>query len=271
MSESLRALQQSFWALITAPTGVSDALAQQPTHAWLSFAIESGRASSVERLDVYANMYFYRLLDNLTADFPALAAVLGDVAFHNLITDYLHAFPSREPSARNVGKSLAPFLREHTPHEPWLSDLAALEWARLDVHDRADEPLLTRADLHAAAQRAFGELTLRLIVAHTQLLVTHAVEPLWRAARHGAPQYPPERSEHCVLIWRSADCSVHHRALDDTEAALLPQLKSALPFAELCAKLGAELDDEAAARCALSKLAAWTDAGLLVAPVSAAP
>ena len=264
MSESLRALQQSFWALITAPTGVSDALEQQPSHSWLPFAIASGRASSVERLDVYANMYFYRLLDNLTADFPALAAVLGDVAFHNLITDYLHAFPSREPSARNVGQWLAPFLCEHTAGEPWLSDLAALEWARIDVHDRADEPLLTQTDLQQAAQRAFGELTLKLIVAHTQLLISHAVEPLWRAARGGADPSRPERSEHCVLIWRSADCSVHHRALDAGEAALLPQLKSGLSFTDLCAKLRAELDDEAAAREALSKLAAWTQAGLLV-------
>jgi hypothetical protein len=264
MPESLRALQQAFWALITAPTGVSDALEQQPTHAWLPRAIASNRASPVERLDVYANMYFYRLLDNLTADFSALAELMGEVAFHNLITDYLHAFPSREPSARNVGQSLPQFLRAHTPREPWLSDLAALEWARIDVHDRADEPLLTHTDLQQAAQRAFGELTLKLIVAHTQLLVTYAVEPLWRAARDGAPQPRPERSEHWVLIWRSADCRVHHRALEPDEAALLAQLTSGQPFVELCAKLRAELDDEAAAQRALSKLSAWTDAGLLV-------
>ena len=69
------------------------------------------RLDPVQRLDIYANMYFWRLLDILRGDYSALVAVLGDDAFHNLVTDYLLACPSTHPSVRNVGARLADYPR----------------------------------------------------------------------------------------------------------------------------------------------------------------
>src|SRR4029077_19404566 len=90
------------------------------------------RASAIERLDVYANMYFFRILDALRGDYPKVLAVVGDDAFHNLATDYLQAHPSRHPSLRFVGAALPAFLRGHAlaGPRPWLPGLAPLEWAR---------------------------------------------------------------------------------------------------------------------------------------------
>ena len=48
-----------------------------------------GRLDPVQRLDIYANMYFWRLLDILRGDFSAVVAAVGEDAFHNLVTDYL--------------------------------------------------------------------------------------------------------------------------------------------------------------------------------------
>ena len=71
------------------------------------------RLSAEARVDIYANMYFYRILDALKEDFPATLAVLGDDNFHNLITGYLIEYPPTEPSISYCGNHLADYLRDH--------------------------------------------------------------------------------------------------------------------------------------------------------------
>src|SRR5260221_3412655 len=101
---TLAAVERQFFTLITAPEGLTQGLAtagQRPADLEQVTASDD-RASAVERLDVYANMYFYRIRDPLRDSFPATAAVVGEAGFHNLITDYLLAYPSRHPSLREV-------------------------------------------------------------------------------------------------------------------------------------------------------------------------
>ena len=85
------------------------------------------RLSAEARVDIYANMYFYRLLDALKEDFPATLAVLGDDNFHNLVTGYLLEYPPTEPSIYYCGQHLADYLRDHPMREgaPFIADLAS--------------------------------------------------------------------------------------------------------------------------------------------------
>jgi hypothetical protein len=249
---SLRALQETFWTLITAPDGV-------PEHPWTARTIASDQsASAQERLDVYANMYFFRLLENLSLDFPRVAALVGPTGFHNLITDYLAACPSRDPSVRNVGRALPTFLQDHQASPPWLADLAALEWARLDVADRTDIPLLTASELASAAAHGFATLRLELIEAHDTLPLRFAVEPIWREQQPEVQQQP-----RTLLVWRKPDCSIHHRSLDPDELRLFPKLRAGLSFIDLCAHLGRTQPAHQAARRALALTSSWTASALL--------
>ena len=70
----LAALQKLFHGLATAPEGVEPGLAQLGLTASDLSAVIAGdeRLSAIERLDIYANMYFFRLLDVLRDDFPKL-------------------------------------------------------------------------------------------------------------------------------------------------------------------------------------------------------
>jgi hypothetical protein len=227
----LRELQEEFWRAITLPEGPEAPLTHQ--------------RGDVERLEVYANMYFYRLRDVLAQDFPALSAVLGEARFHNLITDYLRAHPSRDPSVRNLGRALPAYL-----DGSWLADLAALEWARLDVFDRTDEPVLQVGDL--------TELTLQVIAAHEVVRVQYAIEPIWRARAGQEAAYAP----HSVLVWRRSD-GVHHRPLAPDEAALWPLLCDGVSFVELCGRIDLPLEE--AAHRAVQLLHSWSAAELLTA------
>lgn len=268
---SLESLQERLWGLIRAPRGVQAACREAGYDDLLATCIVGDeRGSAVNRLETYANMYFYRLHESLASDFPKLAAALDKVGFHNFVTDYLAACPSEHPSLRFLGRRLPTFLQEHheTKERPWLPDLAALEWARVDVFDREDEPVLTMADVTAHAAEEFARLHLSLRKAHQVVPVSHAVDDAWRELGSGAQ---PSRAaceirplEGALLVWRKQDLSVCHRPIDSLESVCLALLKDGIAFLELCAVLGRDFSNEEAAQRALQLLLGWTTSELLV-------
>jgi hypothetical protein len=267
---SLARLQARLFGLITAPESVEKTLASEGAAARDLEAIVVGdaRASAVERLDVYANMYFLRIRDVLADYFPKLRAVLGAAAFHDLVTDYLIAHPSTHPSLRNVGRALSAFIASQVAREPWHAELAALEWARLDVFDRADAAPLAREPLAALPPDAFADLALSLVPALEVVATRHAVEQTWRALEDGGPATgaPPAAAPgHGLLVWRRG-VVVHHRPLDGLEARALARLKGGCTFGALCADLGRDRADDEAAALAAGFLGRWLADELLLAP-----
>jgi hypothetical protein len=290
---SLAELQRRFFELITAAEGVAQELATRgiPPPELATMLVSDAKASAVERLDIYANMYFYRILDVLRSDYPKLLAVVGDGAFHNLATGYLLAHPSRHPSLRFVGAALPEYLARDAlaADRPWLTPLAALEWARVDVFDRADVALLTREALASLAPEAFASLALRLVPAHALVPAAYAVEETWRALEndddqrpdkhdhdddhdhdvdHDHPVVPPPRAEawHAILVWRRG-VVVQHRALEAAERGALELVRAGdATFGTLCSHLGAQLESEAeAAARAVQLLSQWLADELLAA------
>jgi hypothetical protein len=264
---TLAELQRRFFELVTGQQGVAKELAARriPEREVTDVIAGDARASAVERLDVYANMYFFRILDVLRADYPKLAAVLDGDAFHDLATDYLQAHPSRHPSLRFVGAALPGFLAAHraAARRPWLAELAALEWARVDVFDRADAAAVSREALAALAPEGFAELALAPVPACALVPAAWAVEDLWRALEagdgDGAPLPPPAPAPagHALLVWRRG-VTVHHRPVEAGERFALERLLARTTFGTLCADLGEVLGSEpAAAELAARCLAQW--------------
>ena len=68
------------------------------------------RLSAAERIGIYADAYFYRLLECLGEDFPATQAVLGTDNFAALVKGYVLEHPPTEPSIIYAGLYLADFL-----------------------------------------------------------------------------------------------------------------------------------------------------------------
>src|SRR5258708_24241113 len=143
MAIPLKNLQSLLYRLITAVSGVAQGLAaERELGATGLDAIVLGddRLSAEDRVDIYANMYFYRILDALKEDFPATLAVLGADDFHNLITGYLIEYPPTEPSISHCGRHLADYLHDHPMQEraPFIADLARLERATVEAFLRPD-------------------------------------------------------------------------------------------------------------------------------------
>jgi hypothetical protein len=236
-------LQRLFHDLVVAPEGVArglEALGRRPGD--LDAVVRGDvRMSAVERLDVYANMYFYRILDALRADYERLAAALGEVEFHNLVTDYLVAHPPRHASLREVGDRLPAFLAA-SGFAPVQVELAALERAKLEVFDDVDAEPLTLDELRALPAERFAALPLRLV--HALRLVPSATGR--------------------ILVWRQA-LRVHHRRLEDHEPL---ELCDGRPFGALCDHLLSARAGGDVAQLAFSLLGRWVQDGLLQKPAA---
>jgi hypothetical protein len=286
-SADLAALQQRFFALVTAREDVAGALARFGLHAEDAAALVAGdaRLDAVGRIGIYNDMYFMRLRGVLAQDFSALLALLGEDDFRALVADYLDGHPPRDPCLRELGRALPRFLAARGDAErPWIADLAALEWARADVFDRPDAAPLTAADLQALAPEQFATLPLRAVPASAIVDVGFAVDQVWRTLEDARAQRDarddegdddafsepvaiaaPAAGALRLLVWRDGT-EIYHRCASADEAPLLPALLAGTTFGALCEQLGQDRSIEVAAELAFGFLAAWIHGGLLAAP-----
>jgi len=109
------------------------------------------RLTSVERLEIYNRVYWFRILSSLADDFPGLRAVVGQENFDKILHAYLTELPSQSFTLRNIGSRLEAWLRRHPEYTPGQErmalDMVRLEWADIEAFDAAEFPKLTEEEL----------------------------------------------------------------------------------------------------------------------------
>jgi len=259
--------QRLLWKLISAPEGVAAALARlEPAERAYAEGLVVGdqRLSAVERLDIYANMYFYRIRDALMDDFSAVSVVVGEARFHNLITDYLLAHPPSHFSLREVGAHLPSFLASHALSEQWpfLADLASLEWAILEAFDAPDAPVLAPETFGDIAPERWPAIRFQASPSLCLLDVEWPVHEIWNQTQRKPSPTNPLRISTLLRVWRQ-DLRVYHCPISVAEHRALTVLTAGASFAEICDQIvGCSGEDEGTARAA-ALLHGWLNDGLL--------
>jgi hypothetical protein len=259
---SLRELQTSFWhSLARVPAGRNASFDSR-----LVQVVEGrGQLGPEERINIYARMYYARLLEVLREDFPRVAAILGCERFAEVSRAYLACHPSCHPSLRHLGGHFAVFLDTwpEVAAFPFLSDLARLEWARLEVFDAPEAEPLRLAHLHALSADEWPALRLQLIPAFQVRQSNWPVHELWAAAAEETPDPSCKRWEKtAVRVWR-AGFSVYHARMDATEQAALAGVRAGESFAMICGTLASLVPTEEAAPVMGSLLLRWIEDGIL--------
>ena len=97
--------------------------------------------TSFERLEIYNRQYWFRVIDAVSEDFPALRAVLGGERFDSLVLAYLRENPSTSFTLRNLGARLPAWLASYPElagsQRALALDVARLEWAYIEAFDGA--------------------------------------------------------------------------------------------------------------------------------------
>lgn len=267
---SLDETQRLFLRAICWPTGVADFLAQADEETRATFArtfTETAAFGRVARVDVYANAYFYRLLDALRELFPRLAALAGEAPFHDLITDYLLVHPSSEPDLRHAGDALPAFVARHALRDvvPMANDVARLEQALNHALDAPQGGHIERAALAIVEPTEWPDLTFELSLP-TRLIrvdwdVCEIAARLATAGEESARAVERAPESLVVLVGRRGFLT-YFRRLDGAEAAALECLAAGSSFGAACdAAAGAESNVELGAIA--TALGRWIDDGVI--------
>lgn len=193
-ADELLAMQRQFLAALREPL-VGDSRARtelpaRPDAASAAFAATaaswltpSAALAAAARLELYHRQYWYRLLDSLAEDFPAVRRVLGASRFSALVERYVSAVPPHTFSLRDLGAGLAAFVAAHpaeVAHPAHVIDLARLEYAWLLAFEAAAQP---------AAPAAALATTPLALQPHVTLLALHtAADTWWRRTEAEQPR-----------------------------------------------------------------------------------
>jgi len=152
MSEqrSLGKLQRWVQEVITHPDGIAAGVNSQTARqqidigtAQIEQVVErSTRLGSAERLAVYGNAYFARLIECLGEEFPATRYALGEETFESFALGYMTQSPSASYSLGFLGERFAQYLIDTRPSDvpkpswpDFLIDLAKVERTYAEVFD----------------------------------------------------------------------------------------------------------------------------------------
>ncbi len=179
-----------------------------------------GRMQGVLRLDVYRNAYFIRLEKALANDFPVTEKVLGQEEFARIAGEYVLAHPSRHPSLRYVGSEFSAWLRSHSRQAA--GDLAAIEWAVMQVFDGPDFVPVVAASLDGMMPGDWARLSISLAPTLSVLTLKSNADLVWLAKADGV--ILKTETTRCISVSRDSQSRPVVADLDADSFAVLDAL-----------------------------------------------
>lgn len=288
MSErSLDVVQRWFQAVVSHPNGIEGGAASPEAQELIrlnrgeleAVVRRSRNLTAAERLSIYANAYYSRLLECMGANYPILKQALGEEVFDSFAFEYLQRYPSRSYTLDDLGKRFAQFLSETRPEEDgeewgwpdFLIDLATFEWTIAKVFDGPGAEgltLLTPEALQSFPAERFAEARLIPVPCLRLLAFRFPVNAYYTAARRAeeGEEVPiPEPGEEHVAVTRR-DFVVRRYPLFPPQYALLEAILAGATVGEAIAAAAAvtDLDDEAFAAELRSWFRFWVAEGFFV-------
>jgi hypothetical protein len=224
-----------------------------------TFIKPSEQMTSLQRLEVYNQQYWYRLLDSLRDDFPGLLSVLGDERFTELLVAYLTKYPSRHFNLRNLGDRLETFVKEDNDlfkkqDKKLILDVISFEWSEIQAFDAEKRPDL---DLEKYSSLARTDPKLELQPYVFILSLDYAVDEFLLQRRKFADSRTvvtarrvghqsksahlskPKKQKTYVVIHRQNN-SVYYKRINIVEYKVLAAIKAGASITEACAAVRAK-------------------------------
>lgn len=214
------------------------------------------RLTSFERLEIYNQQYWWRLLGCFNDDFRGVRAVLGERKFERLAVAYLETHGSTSWSLRDLGQHLPAFLKKHpaltAPHSQLAQEMAQVEWAKIVAFDTGALPTI---DPQKLAKRDPAKLRIKLQPCVTLVRLRFPIDQLLKKLRDTSPETASVSNavsasgrrtiralrakasdEPIFLAVHRVDFSVYYKRLDPEAFKLLTALRAGSTLADACAR-----------------------------------
>lgn len=236
-------IQRWMQAVITHPEGVSAGIDSEAARRHIDVqatqveqVIGRSRAlDSIQRLHVYGNAYYARLIECMSGEFPATKAALGEESFGRFVMAYLQTFPSMSYTLGDLGQAFPEYLaRSRPPRETegpdwadFLVELATLERVYSDVFDGPGEEqtsLLSAEGMSTVPPDRWGDIRLQTADSLHLLTFQFPVQEYIAAVRQDREATIPQPVETRLAISRR-DYIVRRRLLSPLAYQLLTELQ----------------------------------------------
>jgi hypothetical protein len=182
---SLAAFQASMAHAVMRPLVAGDSMSRENRAVANELVKPNDRLTSSDRLQIYNQQYWWRLLSSFSDDFGGLRSILGERKFHKLSVAYLNSIGSRSWNLRDLGSHLESYLLEHpewiAPHGQLAIEMVRVEWGRIVAFDGEEKKPL---DPEEFVTRRPERMTLALQPYVTLLELHYPIDHLLRRLKH---------------------------------------------------------------------------------------
>lgn len=210
----LETIERWMQAVVMHPAGAATGVRAVPARRLLpqaaarleSVVLPSKALSAIERLDIYAHMYYARLLEILIAEYPTTRQILGDKAFERVCRRFVQRNPSKHRTLNQLSERFPDFLSRHLPsgnRRGLAVDVARIERAMEDVFDAPRAEPLTAAEFAAIGADQWHRVRLRVNPALRMFRLRCPANAYMNAARGaGKPRLPRPRATFAIVYRR---------------------------------------------------------------------
>ncbi len=242
-SRDLDQLQRWMQTVISWPGGVEAGIASEAAQSKIpmeaseleTIVTASSQQTSLERMGIYANAYYARLLECLSEEFPALVCAMGKAAFGAFSMEYLQEYHPSSYTLSELGAYFPQFLKAQRPPSEesevnwtdFLIELATLERVYSEVFDGPgieQEELLTAETLNSIKPEEWPGISLKMAPCFRLMQFQFPVHEYISHARKGDTPQVPEQQLTCLAITRR-NYIVRRETITPAEFLLLSQLQ----------------------------------------------
>ncbi len=191
-----------------------------------------------ERLEVYSYAFLARLVECLEEDYLGVRAILGKDSFWSLVSGYVGRFPSRSPTATDLGIRFVEFLGEQKEllnEHPYLTDLARLEWALVKAFYAPESPALDFSKLGTLPPNAWASAVL-ILDSSVQLISSRwDVFRYWAELETNRSAIPIKQNQLGIVFREKAEGTFE--TLDLLQYEVLSLVSRKRPLSEICERI----------------------------------
>jgi hypothetical protein len=237
----LATLERWMQAVVMHPEGAEAGLRSRPARRLVAEAarrpeavvLPSRQLTSLERLEIYAHMYYARLIEVMEGEYPTLREILGPREFAAACRRFVAKHPSRSRMLNGLSARFPDFLAKTLPRtnrNGLAVDVARIERAMEDVFDAPRAEPMTAAQFAAIGAGESGRASLRVSPALVLLKLRYPANEYMNALRRGAkPRIPRPRATFAIVFRRGYQ--VFRRDQEPEQFRLLAALAAGRPLA----------------------------------------
>ncbi len=220
-------------------------------------------AKTRERLKIYRDGYYLRLLEVLSFDFSMFKRYVGASVFDRLGREYIDAHPSASVSILTFAFGFPDFLKKQAGILEDQLELAQFELVLEKARSVAIQDPFPVEQLRSITPDAWASLTFDLNPSAVQFESSYGGPFLWEALANDLPLPASDQTIEKWLIW-GREGAAHFCALTSPLIVFFEAMVSGKCFGEVCERLCEQMPEEAVGEFAGRYLNQWIQDQIIV-------